>query len=41
MGYEIERYDSQYAMISKSDYENSIPNYIPIASDIYPDVWKK
>ena len=41
MGYEIERYDSQYAMISKSDYENSIPNYIPIASDIYPDVWKE
>ena len=41
MGYEIERYDSQYAMISKSDYENSIPNYIRIASDIYPDAWNK
>lgn len=41
MGYEIQRFDAQYAMISKSDYENSIPNYIPIASDIYPDAWKK
>ena len=41
MGYEIQRFDAQYAMISKSDYENSIPNYIPIASDIYPDAWEK
>ena len=41
LGFETRQYEARYAMISKSDYENSIPNYIPIASDIYPDAWKK
>ena len=41
LGVETRQYEARYAMISKSDYENSIPNYIPIASDIYPDAWNK
>ena len=41
LGVETRQYEARYAMISKSDYENSIPNYIRIASDIYPDAWNK
>ena len=41
LGVETRQYEARYAMISKSDYENSIPNYISIASDIYPDAWNK
>lgn len=29
----------QYAFIAKEDFRSSVPQYIPIESDVYPSVW--
>ena len=35
----IYNYVPQRALINESDYLASVPAYIPILSDIYPDAW--
>lgn len=40
IGIPIFIFSPQYAFLSKSDFINSIDNYIPVPSEVYPNAWE-